>query len=339
MRIGQNPSKLGIQAFHPHALGVALITFIPSQDGYFANALEILKIQIASLHQNTAEPFDLLVFDNGSCTAVQNELHSLQIEGKIDWLMLSAVNLGKTGALNWILSAMPNEWICYSDSDVLFRKGWESTSRDLLTIFPDAGVASAQPSFFENLKEESVALRQIQAKGYKVTPTKPEETIAREYAIGLGAGETQTQEILKRELPLVHDLQGNPQAFAGACHMQFLAKRERLQQILPLPSAFALSTEEDREFDTRIDQKGWLRLSTLTPYVVHMGNHLENSLLPEVEILGYDLAKSTKSAQNIAHKNNFAWKLLVGLNRIGFMRRLFKRLYMNLFEYYSLEKK
>lgn len=339
MRIGQNPSKSGIQAFHPQKLGVALVTYIPSQDGYFANVLEIFKIQVASLRQNTVEPFDLLVFDNGSCTDVQDALRVMQAEGQIEWLFLSIVNLGKTGALNWILSAMPNEWVCYSDSDVYFRKGWESASRELLETFPAAGVVSAQPSFFENLKEESVALKQAQSKGYKVSAALPETWITKEYATGLGAGEKQNQGLLEKELPLVHDLAGNPRAYAGACHMQFLARRERLQQILPLPSQFALSTEEDREFDSRIDRKGWLRLSTLTPYVVHMGNQLNESLFKEIESLALVIRSNKKHSQSLSHKNNFAWKLLVKLNQISFMRRLFRRLYMNLFEYYSIEKK
>lgn len=339
MRIGQNPAKSGIPAYSPHSLGVALLTFIPGQDGYFADALNILQVQIASLRANTAEPFDLLVLDNGSCAEVQKKLQEMQAQGRIDGLMLSVHNLGKTGALNWILSALPNEWICYSDSDVFFRPGWEIESRKLFKVFPDVGVVTAQPAFFENLKEESQALKQIQAKGYPVTLARPEEWIAREYAVGLGADEGHTRNILQKEVPLLHDLEGTPRAYSGASHMQFLAKRDNIRQILPLPAKYALSTEEDRAFDTRIDQKGWLRLTTLMPYVVHMGNHIESALLPEIEKLPDQsfLFSQTPGISN--HKQNFAWKLLVAMNSIGFMRKLFKRLYMNLFELFSLEKK
>ncbi len=339
MRFGQNPSKSGIQAFLPSSLGVALLTYIPSQDGYFTDVLDIFKIQLASLHQNTSEPFDLLVFDNGSCEAVQDGLRELQRQGQIDWLLLSTVNLGKTGALNWILSAMPNEWICYSDSDVFFRKGWNAACRELLETFPDAGVVTAQPSFFENLKEESVALQLLQAKGYRVSPTRPQPWIVKEYTVGLGADAAQEQGLLTREIPTVHDLEDTPRAYTGASHMQFLGKRERLQQILPLPAKFALSTDEDREFDTRIDRKGWLRLSTLTPYVVHMGNQIDESLLDEVAGSSLQAEIVKKTNRSAEYKNRFGWKLLVRLNHIGFMRRIFKRLYMNLFEYYSIEKK
>ncbi len=340
MRIGQNPSKYGIPAYTPKSLGVALITFIPDNSiGYFVNALNILKVQIASLRKNTSEPFDLLVVDNGSCIEVQRELQKMQYEGKIDWLILSAHNLGKTGALNWILASMPNEWICYADSDVFFRKGWEIESRKLFELIPDVGVVTAQPAFYENLKNESLALKQIQAKGYKVTSAKPEEWIALEYAVGLGADESHTERILQTEVPLIHDLQGVPRAYSGASHMQFLARRDQVRQILPLPAKLALSTEEDRVFDTRIDENGWLRLTTMKPYVVHMGNRIEDSLLPEIKLLGDIDAAIDNQQKSIDHKQKFFWKMLVAMNHIGFIRKLFRRIYMNLFELYSFEKK
>ena len=59
-------------------------------------------------------------------------LFELQHQGDIQWLILSRENLGKTGAQNWIFSAMPNEWIAYTDSDVLFRKGWLEASREII---------------------------------------------------------------------------------------------------------------------------------------------------------------------------------------------------------------
>ena len=102
-RIGQNPAKIGMQAYQPQKLGLATITYIPSMEGYFRDSLAILKLTLESLHQNTSEPFDLLVFDNGSCAEVQNELTQLHHEGAIRWLILSNDNLGKTGAQNSIL--------------------------------------------------------------------------------------------------------------------------------------------------------------------------------------------------------------------------------------------
>lgn len=134
MRIGKNPAKAGLPAYQPQKLGVALIVYIPFTEGYFANSLEILKYQIASLRAATPLPYDLLVFDNGSCPEVVADLQQMQANEEIDWLVLSAHNLGKAGAWNWIFAAMPNELICYADSDVLFRPGWLEASLEILEV-------------------------------------------------------------------------------------------------------------------------------------------------------------------------------------------------------------
>jgi hypothetical protein len=76
MRTGQNPAKKGLPAYRPRRVGVALLSWIPSQDGYFSESLEILKYQIASIHHSIKD-FGLAVFDNGSCRTVQEELEKL----------------------------------------------------------------------------------------------------------------------------------------------------------------------------------------------------------------------------------------------------------------------
>ncbi len=154
MRKGQNPVKrMGLLASQPSQLGVLLLVYIPIQSGYFKNALDIFKYQLASLHKNTLQAFNLLVWDNGSCQAVQDTLQKLQTEGWIDWLTLSRHNIGKTGAMNWGFRAMPNEIICYSDSDAYFRPGWYEHSLKILKTFPRTGMVTAQPCFYDSLAE------------------------------------------------------------------------------------------------------------------------------------------------------------------------------------------
>lgn len=330
---------MGIKSYAPQALGVALLTYIPSTEAYFAEALNIVKVQIASLAQNTEVPYDLLIFDNGSCEEAQKVFTRMLSDRKITWLFLSSKNLGKTGALNWILNSMPNNWICYADSDMLFRKGWYSKSMELFSTFPDVGVVSAQPSFFENLEGPSLAMQSIQSKGYsihgKIAPTEHID----EYVNAYGLGEDLRKSCLSKKIPCLQDLDGNDRAYIGACHMQFLGRRSQLQQILPLPATLALSTNEDRQFDTRIDQKNWLRLSTTEFYVVHMGNHLEDAV--KKELAGIIEANPTSLKSNTVknYKKSFAWKILFSLNQVGFIRKLFKQVYINLFEFYSNEKK
>ena len=78
MRTGQNPSKSGVPAYTPQQLGIALLVYIPFKEGYFKDSLDILRFQIESLYRNTGSQFDLLVFDNGSCPAFNEE----KVEGE-----------------------------------------------------------------------------------------------------------------------------------------------------------------------------------------------------------------------------------------------------------------
>jgi hypothetical protein len=61
-------------------------------------------------------------------------------------------------------------------------------------------------------------------------------------------------------------------AYAGATHFQFMARREILQRIIPLPSEQPMRGE--RALDVAINEMGLLRLMTQQALVWHMGNRL-----------------------------------------------------------------
>jgi len=124
VRKGQNPAKLGTAGYRPRNLGVAILTHIPSQEGYFAESWQIFEYQLASLIAHTPEPFDLMVFDNGSCAEVRDYLLAEKEAGRLQYLVLSEQNVGKGGAWNVMLAGAPGEIIAYSDSDVLFSPNW-----------------------------------------------------------------------------------------------------------------------------------------------------------------------------------------------------------------------
>ena len=335
-RIGQNPAKLGIQAYQPQKLGLATITYIPSQEGYFRDSLAILKLTLVSLRRNTSEHFDLLVFDNGSSAAVQEDLLRLQHQGVIDWLILAGKNLGKTGAQNWIFSAMPNEWIGYTDSDVLFRKGWLEASREIITHFPDAGMVGAQPCYFDVLKGEGQAHLPLRSKAsYQFGPYTPDEWVTEEYCRGVNATPEQSAKYHAAQLGLVRVKRDGFQASLGASHMQFMIPAEFARRIIPLPYHSGLSQEEDRQLDLRIDQHGKLHLSTLKPYVVHMGNVLDVWVIGLVSEAGVGMEQSTQPRPSVylpcvTRTYGLGW-----LARQPGSRRWLVRLYNKLFQVLS----
>jgi glycosyltransferase involved in cell wall biosynthesis len=345
MRQGQNPAKMGLPAYQPKKLGMALLSYIPSQNGYFSQSLEILKYQIASVHFST-EDFDLLVFDNGSSQEVQEELRNLSANGLIDFLVLSRFNLGKTGALNWILAALPNELIGFADGDVLFRPAWLVETEHIFSVFPNAGLVTAQPCLFDILKGTGKA--HISLKNdprFRCFDGHLAPEAVDEYARGTGLDVNQTETLKKNPVSFVEDCSSGFQAVIGASHMQFVLRRETARRLLPLPATYALNRDEDVNLNRSVDELGLLHLSTPTSSVYHMGNRLDEYTLAEIHRQDLDRILHQPAAglkENVPVEINSSKRrglqILETFSRWAFFRRMIQRLYNFLFEFYSQKK-
>lgn len=332
MRTGKNPAKDGLPAYTPHRLGVALIVYIPFTEGYFENSLEILEYQLDSLRAATGEPFDLLVFDNGSCPRAVSALKELYDQRKIDWLILSAHNMGKAGAWNWIFSSMPNQLICYADSDVLFRPGWLDASLQVLQAFPMAGMIGAQPNFYDVMAGEGKAHLALQGDhSYKFGDYWPEIDTIDEYCFGIGASEELAAQFYNTPLPAITERESGVQAVTGASHMQFLIPREVARQVVPLPSTKGLLRKETMSIDYKIDELGYLHLSTPDSYVFHMGNTVNERLREEVGRITGSLSPAAPIPERASAKPSTLQRALTWLAKHPRFNRLFLRLYNLLF--------
>jgi glycosyltransferase involved in cell wall biosynthesis len=346
VRKGQNPAKNGLQAYRPAQLGVMLVIYIPTQSGYFSDSLEIFKIQLASLHKNTPTKFNILVFDNGSCRVVQDTLQKMQTDGLIDWLTLSRHNLGKTGALNWGIRAMPNELICYSDGDVYFRPGWYEQSLNILETFPLCGIVTAQPCYFDSLAGKGKAYFSLQGLTHiEMTSRQADVEATEEYVRSIGDNPELRTRYANHEWQIVRNPIKNVEAVIGASHFQFLAHKSMLEQIIPLPAIYGLNREDDYQIISRIDQMGFLQLSTVTPFVYHMGNQMDESIVKENlrdhlnEVLNNELEVPSMTNQNqITLKKKISFWLLHQIARLPFFKLLVQRFYNLLFEYYARVK-
>ncbi len=339
MRTGQNPSKSGIPAYSPKQLGVALLVYIPFLAGYFKNSLEILKLQITSLYKYTDQEFDLLVFDNGSCAEVIEVLNDLQKDNYIEWLILSNHNLGKVGAWNWIFGSMPNKLICYADSDVLFRRGWLETSLKILKAFPKAGMISAQPTFHDVLEGEGKAHLTLDGDGgYRIEDHIPRFDIVEEYCLGIGADGELAAQFHNMTLQKITNESENVSAVIGATHMQFLIPRGVSRQITPLPASRGLYRAETIALDRKVDELGYLHLSTLENHVMHMGNTINEHLLEEVQDLDRDSISIPTSDKLVLSKKSFLFRLALRLSEIPSINDLFLRIYDFLYRVLYIEK-
>ena len=78
------------------SVSVAILAYVPFLQGFHRYGLDVLKLSIHSLLRNTNLPYELMIFDNGSCDEVVSFLRGLQAEGKIDYLYLSDKNIGNS---------------------------------------------------------------------------------------------------------------------------------------------------------------------------------------------------------------------------------------------------
>ena len=145
MRVGQNPAKSVDYVAQPEKVTIAVLNYIPTLGGYYAQSLDVLKTCLSSIWENTDIPYDLLVFDNASCQDVRNYLRDIQGQGKIQYLVLSEKNIGKAGAWNFIFGSAPGEFIAYADSDVYHYPGWLEPQIALLEKIPKIGMVTGMP--------------------------------------------------------------------------------------------------------------------------------------------------------------------------------------------------
>jgi hypothetical protein len=335
MRKGQNPSKESLPAYQVKRLGVAIVSYIPTLAGYFEQSLDVLKLEIASVHRATGVEFDLYIFDNGSCNEVKDALFRLNSDGWIDFLFSSKHNLGKIGALNWILSAVPNELICYADSDVLFRQGWFEHSLAIMEAFPNVGLVSAQPCLDDVLHGKGKVEKAFDNDpSYDVKVRTAEPHHVEEYATGFGYNLEQLETLKKNQYKFVTQLKTGVQAVVGATHVQFIIPRQVARQVVPLPAMMSLSRKEDLNFNQTVDRLGYYHLSTTEPYYYHMGNRLDPTVQSEVAQMGLRevLQAPVKKEKAVTRRSI---RFLRKLSRLPLLRSLTYRAYKLLFELYS----
>ena len=270
MRQGQNPVKKINTVAKPQRITVAILNYIPMMSGYYANLLPVLQKCLGSLWANTDLPYDLMVFDNGSCKEVTDYLVQMQREGKIQYLILSEKNLGKGGAWNMMLDGAPGEIIAYSDNDCYFYPDWLSNSMKVLETYPNVGMVTSRPV----AQKEEFATQTIEwaekTPGVQLERGKflDWETFST-FTMSLGHDEEETRKLYETHEDLRVTYERLP-AHVGAIHYQFLTYKKVIKEFLPFDMDKAMG--QVRQLDIRMNEAGYLRLMTATPYMQNMSN-------------------------------------------------------------------
>ncbi len=276
MRIGQNPAKFVQQVAQPARVTVAVLNYIPFLSGFYAQALDVLKLCLQSARTDPGLDFDLMVFDNASCPEVQDWLLTEQRAGRIQYLFLSSKNLGKGGAWNILFAGAPGEILSYADSDVLFSPGWLAKSLQLLETFPNVGMVTARP-FRTNPEFYSRTLEwAAQTPGVTLERGSfiPWQTF---FAFDRSLG--QAEEEIRQRYESTQDVRLTYQglsALVGASHWQFTARKQTLAQFLPFQMDRPMG--QVKQLDQRVNAAGLLRLMPTEALAMNMSNTVPEQL-------------------------------------------------------------
>lgn len=276
MRVGQNPAKSVKTVVQPEDVTVAVVAYIPTLGGYYHQSLDVLKVCLNSIGENTHLPYDLMVFDNGSCQDVRDYLREAHKAGRIQYLILSEKNVGKAGAWNFIFGAAPGKYIAYADSDVYHHPGWLAPQIELLERFPQTGMVTGMPMWTpETFSTATIAWAE----------QNPEVRLSRgkylswedywKHSQSLGADESKARAHYETTENILIIDQGK-HIYVGAAHFQFVAPKRVIQGLLPIPSERPMG--QVRLLDIALNEQGYLRFCTPDWWVHHMGNTLDPDL-------------------------------------------------------------
>jgi glycosyltransferase involved in cell wall biosynthesis len=301
-RIGMNPARGKRTSYRPARVTVCLITYIPHEDGYFKNRLDVLRLTLASVFTNTSLPFDLMVFDNGSCKEVVEYLEEIQASGKIDYLLLSDRNIGKIGAFKILFRAAPGEVVAYSDDDIFFYPGWIEAHLEILKIYPRVGMVSGVPVRDASHRSRDSLLLWIKDGGPGIhmdTEYRIPDKWEVDWAESVGRDPEIHMQNIQDQKNLVINYK-DVDAFGSASHFQFVSPKDVIVKALPDTWEGKLMGEM-MELDQAIDALGYLRLSTVDRYTRHLGNSLNPNMLIKANELGLNIEKKNQIGEKRNH--------------------------------------
>jgi glycosyltransferase involved in cell wall biosynthesis len=276
MRVGHNPARFVEKVAQPAGITITVVNCIPFLSGYYEQSLDVLKASLNSIHENTPDAHDLMVFDNHSCQEVRQYLQDAYKQGVIQYLVLSDKNIGKIGAWNFMFGAAQGEYVVFSDGDILYRPGWLAATLELFRIYPNVGMVTARP-YRASEKYSTATFDWARKQGRDVLEEGiflDWETVW-EHGRSIGVSEEQARSDYPKGIDYRLNYQGKI-AYIGAGHFQFTTRRDLLMKIIPLPSEKPMRGE--RGLDIAFDEMGYLRLNTEKPLVLHMGNRLPESV-------------------------------------------------------------
>lgn len=291
-RVGMNPGRNRKSGYHPARITLAVLTHVPNLAGYFEHRFDVVRLCLESLIINTPEPYDLVVFDNGSCPPVIDYLRQLRDDGAIHYLILSSQNIGKIGALQLMFRACPGEIIAYTDDDVLFLPGWLDAHLEIMDTYPKVGMVTgfyirSHMSYGIKTTRAFASHPDVQSQEGLLIERKWEQ----HYTDNMGRDWDKYEQEIQGCQELEFTYRG-VRALASAGHHQFVAPKQVLLDALPDEWSGQLMGKM-LDLDEAIDGMGYLRLSTREYVTRLLGNVVseENAQVAKSFSLGIEAIK------------------------------------------------
>lgn len=104
------------------------------------NQLPLTRACFASIAENTPEPYELIVVDNGSTDGTVEWLRNQAVTDARIRLIENSINRGFAAGCNQGISAARGNYILLLNNDTVVTPGWLSGLREVLDRNPDAGI-------------------------------------------------------------------------------------------------------------------------------------------------------------------------------------------------------
>ncbi len=274
MRIGSNPlkKKPQLEPYKRHRIIIPI--FIGSDHEYFAQSTETLKLCLRSLYATIdLNHVSVTVINNNSIPAVDEILAPYVKSGQIDRYIRNQTNRGKPDAVAGEILATYEPFVSLTDCDVLFYQGWMRTLEDVFCAHPGVGAASPFPApnhqFYHTGTTWLSALATLRAR------------------VGNYVAENDLNEFLESIAKPVDFFPKSVRAkqFAyksktatsliGCGHFVVMFRRFVFNKMVYKPKLAGASNGE-QDIDAMSEKAGFLRLSTPTYHVYHLGNVVED---------------------------------------------------------------
>ena len=272
MRIGINPNKEIHQEPSEFLHQIIVPVYIPNEEGYFIDALKILKICLNSLLNTVHDKTYITVVNNGSCENVVNYLDELFLKKRIKEL-IHTDNIGKINAVLKGLSGNNIELVTITDADVLFLSDWQSETIKIFSKIPKAGVVGIVPQLnMYRSNCDNVIFDNLFTKHIKFLSVINPEGIINFYE-SIGWGRDYNQDYLKLGLGLEYK---SLKCFIGAGHFVATYKKDIFEEVLSYIGGKKVAGIGEIYIDNKALEKDYWRLTTHDNYAYHMGNIYED---------------------------------------------------------------